>query len=80
MIISVKFQYYQNIAMKTDRNQLEANLLANFNIENKISLKKTNIKEEINVSKFKHFAQIEIQAFSLCPGEPQWSGVQASNL
>ena len=48
--------------MKTDRNQLEANILINFNIENQISLKKTNIKEEINVSKFKHFAQIEIQA------------------
>ena len=62
MIISVQFQYFQNIAMKTDRNQLEANIYTNFNIENQISLKKTNIKEEINVSKFKHFAQIEIQS------------------
>ena len=62
MIISVQFQYFQNIAMKTDRNQLEANIYTNFNIENQISLKKTNIKEEINVSKFEHFAQIEIQA------------------
>jgi len=56
MIISVYFQYFTNIALKTDRNQLKANIHTDFNIENKISRKKTNIKEEINVSKFKYFA------------------------
>ena len=66
--------------MKTDRNQLKANIYTNLKIENKISLKKTDIKEEINVSKFKYFAQIENRVLTKCPGEPQWSGVQASNL
>ena len=55
MITSVYFQYFTNIALKTDRNQLKANIHTDFNIENKISRKKTNIKEEINVSKFKYF-------------------------
>ena len=59
MIISVYFQYFTNIAMKTDRNQLEANIRTDFNIKNQISRKKTNIREEINVSKFKYSAQIE---------------------
>ena len=59
MIISVYFQYFPNFAMKTDRNQLEANIQTDFNIKNQISRKKTNRKEEINVSKFKYFAQIE---------------------